>query len=552
MPLLISDIKDIAKKLTTATDRKQYNSIIKLVNELVIPEDVSQLKDEETERNLRFLIMSLFQIFKKLFSRGDLTLPSSKKATLEKEQFVKWCRKVYEAFKTKLLSIISDIPFETSLGLDSLDVYLQLMDLESTHFASKKDAPFFPNKTFRRLIIALWSSNMGELENSKSSGASENVIIIEFTEKYYKKFADIQYYFQSEFNQLLEDPAYQELLLKNVGKWLILANHDEHCSSANADLEVFVPNPPQAIENDSKYKSNFEKNWLSLLNGQLTLQQYKTILLILHKRIIPHFHTPTKLMDFLTDSYNLQTSNNNAGVIPILALNGLFELMRRFNLEYPHFYKKLYQIINPDLMHVKYRARFFRLMDIFLSSTHLSAHLVASFMKRLARLTLESPPSAIVSVIPFIYNLIRKHPNCMIMLHNPAFISDPFQTPEQVAHLKSLKDSYVDPFNVNESDPELTHALDSSLWELASLMEHYHPNVATLAKVFSQPFKKLSYNMEDFLDWSYDSLLSAESSRRLKTLPTLEFEVFGSVFDNEEGDDESSSQDNAYLAGVAW
>lgn len=552
MPLLISDIKDIAKKLTTATDRKQYNSIIKLVNELVIPEDVSQLKDEETERNLRFLVMSLFQIFKKLFSRGDLTLPSSKKATLEKEQFVKWCRKVYEAFKTKLLSIISDIPFETSLGLDSLDVYLQLMDLESTHFASKKDAPFFPNKTFRRLIIALWSSNMGELENSKSSGASENVIIIEFTEKYYKKFADIQYYFQSEFNQLLEDPAYQELLLKNVGKWLILANHDEHCSSANADLEVFVPNPPQAIENDSKYKSNFEKNWLSLLNGQLSLQQYKTILLILHKRIIPHFHTPTKLMDFLTDSYNLQTSNNNAGVIPILALNGLFELMRRFNLEYPHFYKKLYQIINPDLMHVKYRARFFRLMDIFLSSTHLSAHLVASFMKRLARLTLESPPSAIVSVIPFIYNLIRKHPNCMIMLHNPAFISDPFQTPEQVAHLKSLKDSYVDPFNVNESDPELTHALDSSLWELASLMEHYHPNVATLAKVFSQPFKKLSYNMEDFLDWSYDSLLSAESSRRLKTLPTLEFEVFGSVFDNEEGDDESSSQDNAYLAGVAW
>ncbi|CAI4055178.1 hypothetical protein SUVZ_16G4110 [Saccharomyces uvarum] len=549
MPLLISDIKDIAKKLTTATDRKQYNSIIKLVNELVIPEDVSQLEDEETERNLRFLIMSLFQIFKKLFSRGDLTLPSSKKVTVEKEQFVKWCRKVYEAFKSKLLSIISDIPFETSLGLDSLDVYLQLMDLESTHFASKKDAPFFPNKTFRKLIIALWSSNMGELENSKSSGASENVIIIEFTEKYYKKFADIQYYFQSEFNQLLEDPAYQELLLKNVGKWLILANHDEHCSSANADLEVFVPNPPQAIENDSKYKSNFEKNWLSLLNGQLSLQQYKTILLILHKRIIPHFHTPTKLMDFLTDSYNLQSSNTNAGVIPILALNGLFELMRRFNLEYPHFYKKLYQIINSDLMHVKYRARFFRLMDIFLSSTHLSAHLVASFMKRLARLTLESPPSAIVSVIPFIYNLIRKHPNCMIMLHNPAFISDPFQTPEQVAHLKNLKDSYVDPFNVNESDPELTHALDSSLWELASLMEHYHPNVATLAKVFAQPFKKLSYNMEDFLDWSYDSLLSAESSRRLKTLPTLEFEVFGSVFENEE---ESSSQDNSYLAGVAW
>ncbi|CAI4054084.1 ribosome biosynthesis protein NOC4 SKDI_16G3990 [Saccharomyces kudriavzevii IFO 1802] len=550
--MLILEIKEIAKKLTATCDRKQYNSIIKLVNELVIPEDVTQLKEEETERSLRFLVMSLFQIFKKMFSREDLTLPSSKKATLEKEQFVKWCRKVYEAFKTKLLSVISDIPFETSLGLDSLDVYLQLMDLESTHLASKKDAPFFPNKTLRQLIIALWSSNMSEVEDAKSSGASGNVILIEFTEKYYKKFADIQYYFQSEFNQLLEDPTYQELLLKNVGKWLTLANHDEHCSNADADLEIFVPNPPQAVENESKFKSNFEKNWLSLLNSQLSLQQYKSILLILHKRIIPHFHTPTKLMDFLTDSYNLRSSNNNAGVIPILALNGLFELMRRFNLEYPNFYMKLYQIINPDLMHVKYRARFFRLMDIFLSSTHLSAHLVASFIKRLARLTLESPPSAIVSVIPFVYNLIRKHPNCMIMLHNPAFISDPFQTPDQVAHLKTLKENYVDPFNVNESDPELTHALESSLWELASLMEHYHPNVATLAKVFAQPFKKLSYNMEDFLDWNYDSLLSAESSRKLKTLPTLEFEAFAGVFDDEGGDDTQSSQGNIYLAGVAW
>lgn len=118
--------------------------------------------------------------------------------------------------------------------------------------------------------------------------------------------------------------------------------------------------------------------------------------------------------------------------------------------------------------------------------------------------------------------------------------------------MKTLKENYVDPFDVHESDPELTHALDSSLWELASLMEHYHPNVATLAKIFAQPFKKLSYNMEDFLDWNYDSLLNAESSRKLKTLPTLEFEAFTNVFDNEDGDSEASSQGNVYLPGVAW
>lgn len=51
MTLPIAEVKDIAKRLTTTNDRKQYNSIIKLVNGLVIPEDVTQLEEEETERS---------------------------------------------------------------------------------------------------------------------------------------------------------------------------------------------------------------------------------------------------------------------------------------------------------------------------------------------------------------------------------------------------------------------------------------------------------------------------------------------------------------------
>lgn len=334
--------------------------------------------------------------------------------------------------------------------------------------------------------------------------------------------------------------------ISGMGKWLAVVNHDNHCCVGDQDLDVFVANPPQIVENDSKYKSNLEKNWLVLLSGQLSLPQYKTILLVLHKRLIPHFHTPTRLMDFLTDSYDLQSSQDGSdSVIPILALNGLFELMLRFNLEYPNFYLKLYQLITPNLMHVKYRARFFRLLDTFLASTHLSAHLIASFIKRLARLTLSSSPAAIVSVIPFVYNLLRKHPSCMSMLHNPLFLTDPFMTPEQAASLKKLKSEYVDPFDAKEVNPESTHALDSSLWELATLMDHYHPNVATLAKIFAQPFRKLNYNMEDFLDWSYDSLLAAETSRRLKVLPTLEFEKFDELFAGQ-------SEQNAYLTGTYW
>lgn len=103
----------------------------------------------------------------------------------------------------------------------------------------------------------------------------------------------------------------------------------------------------------------------------------------------------------------------------------------------------------------------------------------------------------------------------------------------------------MDPFDAKEVNPESTHALDSSLWELATLMDHYHPNVATLAKIFAQPFRKLNYNMEDFLDWSYDSLLAAETSRKLKVLPTLEFEKFDELFAGQ-------GEQNAYLTGVYW
>lgn len=546
MVLSIEEIKALAKPVTSADDKRNYNNIIRLVNELVV-DDGFEVQDESTERRLRFVVMSLFQVMKKLFSRGDLTVSGGARGKAEVQQFTQWCRKMYTSCKAKLLMIISTVRVESSLVLDALDVYMQLLEMESEHFASKKDAPYFPNKTLKKLLVALWESDLGDLELDNSSGMSVNPVITEFVEKYYKSYADIQFYFQSEFSELLEAEKSKFATEKGMGKWLAMVNHDNHCCVGDQDLDIFVANPPQIVENESKYKSNLEKNWLVLLNGSLSMPQYKTILLVLYKRLIPHFHTPTKLMDFLTDSYDLESSPNGSdSVIPILALNGLFELMLRYNLEYPNFYLKLYQLITPNLMHVKYRARFFRLLDTFLASTHLSAHLIASFIKRLARLTLSSPPGAIVSVIPFLYNLIKKHPSCMCMLYNPLFLSDPFMTSEQTAALKQLKSEYVDPFDANEVNPETTNALNSSLWELATLMDHYHPNVATLAKIFAQPFRKMNYNMEDFLDWSYDSLLAAETSRRLKVLPTLEFEKFDELFAGE--DDEQ----NAYLRGIAW
>lgn len=530
MMLTFDQIKASAKLITTSEDRKNYNKVVQLVNELSLDENML-----EDESRLRFLVVALFQIFKKMFSRGDLK---------SKDQLAEWCRQAYETFKSKLLSITADFSKTTSLGLDCLDIYMQLIEQESVYFASREDAPYFPNKTLRCLIEALWKSPIKGGPKENSSGQSENPVLLEFIGKYYKPYADVQFYFQSEFNQLLKNPQY--VTTQSMSKWLATVNHDSSCTSEDVELEVYVPNPPQIVESVPKFKSLLEKNWLLMVNGDLSLAQYKTTLLVLHKRIIPHVPNPTRFMDFLTDSYNLQSTDPNAGMVPVLALNGLFELMLRFNLEYPNFYQKLYGLVTASLMHAKYRARFFRLMDTFLASTHLSAHLVASFIKRLARLTLDAPPAAIVSVIPFVYNLLKKHPSCMIMLHNPAYVTDLFLSPDQLERVKSRRKAYVDPFDDEEADPEHTRAMESSLWELASLTEHYHPNVATLAKIFSQPFRKVSYNMEDFLDWSYDTLLAAETSRRFKVLPTLEFETFDELLDEE------SENKKPFLPGVGW
>ncbi|CCH60239.1 hypothetical protein TBLA_0C04420 [Henningerozyma blattae CBS 6284] len=569
MILSNDEIKSIANSITKKSDKKNYNSIIKLINEFIKVDQFDELKSNlSLEQNQRFLLVSLFQIFKKLFTRYDLSLNTQVSTSKEQILFIKWCRKLYESFKTKILSFISKVQFHCSLTLDCLDTFIQLLNLESIFFSSSKDAALFPNKTFKKLIVALFQSI--ENKDIDSNGQSLNPLILEFSENYYQRFVDIQYYFQLEFNQLLvdeESPMTKLDPIMIMSKWLVIVNHDNHCCLENqSELEIYVENPPSTIENVSKYKSNIGKNWISLLGSTLSLDQYKTILLILHKRIIPLLHNPANLMDFLTDSCNINKTSftddkaeqESLSFIPILSLNGLFELMQKCNLNYPDFYTRLYQQLTPNLIHSKYKQRFFRLLDLFLSSSHLSGNLIASFIKKLSTLTLEAPPSSIIIIIPFIYNLLKKHPTCMILIHNPMFISSPFDDMEKVQNLKNLKNSYVDPFDTNESNPELTNAIDSSLWEIHSLINHYHPNISSLAKIFSQPFRKLNYNLEDFLDWNYKQLLDSESNRTLKVLPTLEFENFDKLFeDNQEPNNnmennEENENSSIFLKSVAW
>lgn len=270
----------------------------------------------------------------------------------------------------------------------------------------------------------------------------------------------------------------------------------EDVPGSKDELEDFYLKAPKyskhPLHSLTNHKKQAQEAWLAILRSGLGKDQRKTVLGLISHRIAPWFIKIELLMDFLTDSYN------QGGSTSLLALSGLFYLIKEKNLDYPSFYTKLYSLLDSGILHSKHRSRFFRLLDTFLASTHLPAALVASFIKRLSRLTLYAPPAGIVVVVPWIYNLLKEHPTCTFMIHRE------IRGDEAKNVLKN--EGMDDPFDMEEGDPMRTHAIDSSLWEIEMLQSHYHPNVATLAKIISEQFTKQAYNIEDFLDHSYSSV----------------------------------------------
>jgi U3 small nucleolar RNA-associated protein 19 len=278
---------------------------------------------------------------------------------------------------------------------------------------------------------------------------------------------------------------------------------------SNEELEDFyIPRPTKkshSLLSLARHKKQAQEAWLALMNLRLDTSQQKRILAILTTVIAPWFATPELLSDFLTDCYN------SGGAISLLALSGVFYLIQHRNLDYPSFYTKMYSLLDPYVLHSKHRSKFLRLLDKFLASSHLPAALVASFIKRSSRLALNAPPSAIVFVVPWIYNLLKRHPLCTFMIHREV------RTPEQRKQIESR--GFRDPFDPDEKDPMETGAVDSCLWELVQLQSHYHPNVATIAKIMSEQFTKPQYNIEDFLDHSYASVGSIPPCRLFGLFP---------------------------------
>lgn len=240
-------------------------------------------------------------------------------------------------------------------------------------------------------------------------------------------------------------------------------------------------------------RKQINKTWSCVMNWKHDETTHRQLLILLLERVLPHLDKPVLLTDFLMESLDV------GGAISLLALQGIFILIQQHNLTYPNIYEKLYSMFEPEIFHTKFKARLFYLADIFLSSSHLPEALVAAFVKRLARLALIAPPQDIVIILRFIGNLILRHPALKRLIFHP-----------------NGGEVSQDPFIMEERDPIKSNALNSSLWEVATLQSHVLPSIATAAKFISNPFPSVEWDLASVLEINENDIFDKEIAKKSK------------------------------------
>lgn len=495
-----SSAKILLLETAILESKRNYNNITTLLH-------IARDQDNGGDGAL-LATVALCRVFIRLLAAGSLL---RRKNLAEKDIIlVHWLRDRLAEYHEVLLSFLAS----DDHALTALTLSMRLLKAHGQYPYRETEEHSFPRVLLRDIVAALCRLGADQVRR-------------EFVEKFVDEYDDIRLYTFKAIQDKLAGQGPQSASPSwsdsdgSFDAAFELLSSIEGVPQSREELADFYVDPPKKQKGHelfsvSKHKKAAQDAWLALMGRNMTRDQRKRLLDIMSRVIAPWFTKPELLMDFLTDCYN------SGGSMSLLALSGVFYLIQERNLDYPAFYSKLYSLLDADILHSKYRSRFFRLLDIFLASSHLPAALVASFIKRLARLSLNAPPSAVVTVIPWMYNLFKKHPTTTFMMHRVP------RTDEEKRKLAN--EGMDDPFDPAMQDPMETRAIDSCIWEIVQLQSHYHPNVATIAKIVSEQFTKQIYNMEDFLDHSYASLLEAEMGKNIRKAPVVEFQIPKRIF----------------------
>jgi hypothetical protein len=279
------------------------------------------------------------------------------------------------------------------------------------------------------------------------------------------------------------------------------------------------------IENIGVLRKFISNCWMKVISDQwgdsnnesLPMDLRRVFLLHIEEAVFPNLAAPVKLADFLTASYQME------GVIPIMALNGIFILMSAHNFSYPDFYDKLYKLLDPEILYTQHRDKFFALCFLFLKSPNLPGYLLAAFVKKLARIAMCAPAAGAVLCLRIIFNLLRRNAGIRVLVHR--------------THLPSNStDSSIDPLSKFEdfSDPEKCQLLleTGSLWEVQTLSEHYSPEVAreSLLILETTEWPLVDRDVSEILDQSFNDFFNKRVTKKHGSNCALNFKPPTSFF----------------------
>ena len=319
--------------------------------------------------------------------------------------FANWCYDKYLHFVGELIQLLGQE--EKAVRKKAFDC---LMDLLVADYKAAINSPeydqsgcYFPSDLFKRFINGLLTGNPTAMKDHlKQMG------------KYFQ-YADIQFYTLKNIGTIIDEKpkwiSKTDNVMNNIYSILMKVSSMNNQTKDVGFLIKDVEKIQKFLPETRGRRKLFSNTWLSFLSLEPSDDILKRVLANLHEDVMPYMEDPKLLLDFLTDVYNLE------GSLALLALNGLFLLIHKYNLDYPDFFKKLYILLDVSTFETEYRDRFFTLLDLFLTSLNLPAYLVAAFIKKLARISLRVSPDAIQIILVLIENLLKRHPSCKVLIH---------------------------------------------------------------------------------------------------------------------------------------
>lgn len=307
------------------SDKKNANGVLDLLQILSDDQQESSVDPVSKARKLSAL-KGLVEIFTAWIKNGDTKV--KKDSSGPSDQLASWILERLDEFWAAIAQCLSQDDDETLQEFALVGGFrlLQAGDPRWTQDSQKR---------LRTLVLSLCSS-----QRSRPKQIRRFQEFLEFLDVKQHTLTTLQKHVR---HQTKKNSEATEPFKQNVMTFLEILGFSKLSEKQLASAKYLIPRP----ENDEEASFHFDYDtsrkafsdlWEQFLKLKLDPELYKRVLIVLSDKVMPHLLRPLLLTDFLMNSYAV------GGPISILSLNGVFTLMTKHNLEFPDFYKKLYQL----------------------------------------------------------------------------------------------------------------------------------------------------------------------------------------------------------------